>query len=95
MTPEKQRIAIAKVCWWAKSDCLTDLNSCHEMEKVLTYEQNEQFVFWLNHLHPYADIHRAEKKRDLRMDVFDLVHATAAQRAEAFLRTLGLWEEEK
>jgi hypothetical protein len=70
---------------------LNDLNACHEMEKVLTYEQKEQFVFWMNHLHPSADIHYAEKKRELRLDVFDLVHTTAAQRAEAFLRTLGLW----
>ena len=72
-------------------DYLNDLNACHEAEKVLTYEQKEQFVFWLNHLHPSADIHHAEKKRELRLDVFDLVHATAAQRAEAFIRTLNLW----
>jgi hypothetical protein len=65
----------------------------HEAEKVLTYEQKEQFIFWLNHLHPSTDIHYAEKKRELRLDVFDLVHTTAAQRAEAFLRTLNLWQE--
>jgi hypothetical protein len=76
-------------------DYLCDLNACHEMEKVLTYKQNEQFVFWLNHLHPSADIHYAEKKRDLRLDVFDLCHSTAAEKCEAFLRTLGLWEEEQ
>jgi hypothetical protein len=69
-----------------------DLNACHEMEKVLSGEQKEQFIFWLNHLHPSADIHYSEKKRELRLDVFDLVHTTAPQRAEAFLRTLGLWQ---
>jgi DNA-binding XRE family transcriptional regulator len=26
---------------------------------------------------------------------FQMIHATAAQRAEAFLRTIGKWEEEK
>jgi hypothetical protein len=26
---------------------------------------------------------------------YKLLHATAAERAEAFLRTLNLWEEEK
>jgi hypothetical protein len=74
-------------------DYLGDLNAMHEAEQVLTYEQKEQFIFWLNHLHPSADIHYAEKKRELRLDVFDLVHTTAPQRAEAFLRTLGLWTE--
>jgi hypothetical protein len=74
-------------------DYPADLNACHEMEQVLSGEQKEQFIFWLNHLHPSADIHYAEKKRDLRLDVFDLVHTTASQRAEAFLRTLGLWTE--
>ena len=72
-------------------DYLNDLNACHEMEHVLTYEQKEQFVFWMNHIHPSADIHYAEKKRELRLDVFDLVHTTASQRSEAFLRTLNLW----
>jgi len=126
MTPEKQLIAIAKVCGWTAEqdsngywravhkstgtavelwlseqnvwsvgipDYLNDLNACHEMEKVLSGEQKEQFIFWLNHLHPSADIHYAEKKRELRLDVFDLVHTTAPQRAEAFLRTLNLWQE--
>jgi hypothetical protein len=74
-------------------DYLNDLNAMNEAEKVLSGEQKEQFIFWLNHLHPSADIHFAEKKRELRLDVFDLVHTTAAQRAEAFLRTLGLWQE--
>lgn len=30
-----------------------------------------------------------------RLNVFPMVHATAAQRAEAFLRTLGKWEDTK
>ena len=74
-------------------DYLNDLNAMHEAEQMLSGEQKEQFIFWLNHLHPSADIHYAEKKRELRLDVFDLVHTTAPQRAEAFLRTLGLWQE--
>jgi hypothetical protein len=73
-------------------DYLGDLNACHEMEKMLSGEKKEQFIFWLDHLHPSADIHYAQKKRELRLDIFDLVHTTAAQRAEAFLRTLGLWQ---
>jgi len=30
-----------------------------------------------------------------RLNVFPTVHATARQRAEAFLRTIGKWEESK
>jgi hypothetical protein len=69
-----------------------DLNACHEMEQVLTYEQKEQFVFWMNHIHPSADIHHSDDQWDFRLEVFSLVHSPASQRAEAFLRTLGLWE---
>ena len=75
-------------------DYLNDLNACHETEKVLTYEQKEQFVFWMNHIHPSADIHHSDTQKDFRLEVFSLVHSPAPQRCEAFLRTLGLWEEE-
>ena len=105
MTPDQQRIAIAQACGWTDTqiidgkygqtdvpDYLGDLNAMHEAEKVLSGEQKEQFIFWLNHLHPSADIHYAEKKRELRLDVFDLVHTTASQRSEAFLHTLNLWQ---
>jgi hypothetical protein len=125
MTPEQQRIAIAKVCGWTAEqdsngywravhkstgnavelwlsernvwsvgipDYLDDLNACHEMEELLDEGQKERFVFWINHLHPFADIHYSEKKKDIQREVFSLVHATAAQRAKAFLLTLGLWQ---
>jgi hypothetical protein len=75
-------------------DYHNDLNAMHEAEKVLTYEQKEQFVFWMNHIHPSADIHHSDTQKDFRLEVFSLVHSPASQRCEAFLRTLGLWEEE-
>jgi hypothetical protein len=78
---------------WELPDYLNDLNACHEMEKLLDEGQKERFVFWLNHLHPFADIHYSERKRAIRLEVFSLVHATAAQRAKAFLLTLDLWHE--
>jgi hypothetical protein len=57
---------------------LGDLNACHEMEKVLTGDQQHDYECHL-----------------LRMDYPDweikVTHATAAQRSEAFLRTLNLW----
>jgi hypothetical protein len=73
-------------------DYLNDLNACHEMEQVLTYEQKEQFVFWVNHIHPSADIHHSDAQKDFRLEVFSLVHSPASQRSEAFLRTLRLWK---
>jgi hypothetical protein len=107
MTPDQQRIAIAGACGtmqWSYAlptkcigasvpDYLNDLNACYEMEELLDEGQKERFVFWINHLHPFADIHYSERKRATRLEVFSLVHATAAQRAVAFLHTLGLWQE--
>ena len=104
MSPEKQRIAILKACGWTNfykathkgaiqygqppnahsnswqaPDYLGDLNACHEMEKALT---DIQRGYYWDHL------------KDMTDEGFDQLHATAPQRAEAFLRTLGLWEED-
>jgi hypothetical protein len=58
-------------------DYTRDLNAMHEAEKVLERKQ------W----HVYADnIDEMHRK-------IELIHATARQRAEAFLRTLGKWKE--
>ena len=109
MSPDKQRIAIAEACgfseiaakafpagiwsarhaeiigWVNVPDYTTDLNAMHEAEKVLTSEQQSQYAFTLHDMHgiPLATFwHR-------------VVCPTAAQRAEAFLRTIGKWEGEK
>jgi hypothetical protein len=70
-------------------DYLNDLNACHEMEKVLTFEQAEFFEDEL------CDV--AKTKNDVMENPapwrFSVCHATASQRAEAFLRTLNLWTE--
>jgi hypothetical protein len=67
---------------------LGDLNACHEMEKVLNYEQAELFEDSL------CDIAKSANdvlKNPLQSKSF-IFHATAPQRAEAFRRTLGLWQ---
>lgn len=108
MTPEKQRIAIAEACGWRYSpyasvelkneailswirpgnadwqpecvpDYLHDLNAMHEAIGCLTDGE-------------YAEYSK------LLIRMFGMTRpryhdATAAQRAEAFLRTLNLWEE--
>lgn len=60
-------------------DFLNDLNAIHEAEKKLTDKQKEIYV-------------------DLLFDIAEVcaltvTFASSAQRAEAFLRTIGKWEE--
>jgi hypothetical protein len=102
MTPEKQRIAIAEACghivtdhalftpdrwkvWYDDvkhliPDYLNDLNAMHEAEKVLTYPQGGKMTRWI--------------ERMTCGGYGPQLFATAAQRAEAFLRTLNRWEDE-
>src|SRR5688572_15654820 len=105
MKPEAQRIAIAEACgirppfkhekgergqdWqvcktiWTIPDYLSDLNAMHEAEKALTKGPGCKpwwdYCDWLKDIVPQNVGNESH------------VHATAAQRAEAFLRTLNLW----
>jgi len=70
-------------------DYLNDLNAMHEAEKVLTEEQDLEYSEALEQVVEGRFVtNNAEDMRRLRS-------ATAAQRAEAFLRTIGKWEEAK
>ena len=86
---DDRTVGISSDSGWVP-DYLGDLNACHEMEKVLDYEQCEAFSTTL------ADIvHAANREKDYAFPwAFARIHATAPQRSEAFLRTLGLWEED-
>jgi len=96
MTKEQQRIAIAESCGWKtdkrgfgwlsprgyyapEPDYLNDLNAMHDAEKVLV---SLQWVSYLRRLQTLCD-----------ESVTWPIHATASQRAEAFLRTIGKWKE--
>ena len=98
MKPEQQRVAIAEACGWkpdkrglgwlsphgyyaSEPDYLNDLNAMHEAENTLTDKAHEEFR--LNLYEVLGD--------DSRL----IVSSTAAQRAEAFLLTIGKWEEAK
>ena len=59
-----------------------DLNALHEAEKVLDYNQ----------MNRYQNI---ELSRFVHTGTTWICSATAAQRAEAFLRTIGKWENAK
>jgi hypothetical protein len=99
MSPDKQNIAIAQACgvvskdhWGAlykteqgyARDCpeyVYDLNAMHEAEKSLD-DVTQRGDYW-------------DYLSSLTHEGFEMCHATAAQRAEAFLRTIGKWEEDK
>ena len=108
MKPEQQRIAIAEACGWKKCrteqghlawgcdpdtgyeqklpNYLGDLNAMHEAEKVLGEKRIRSYTFTL------AQALDTSPTVDLD-DQFLNIHATAPQRAEAFLRVHGKWEE--
>jgi hypothetical protein len=103
MNTEAQRIAIAEACGWKISaktnrspsdsrysavndrffglpDYLNDLNAMHEAEK--TFDDCEiRWGAYKSQLFVLLEPHR------------HYLHATAAQRAEAFLKTLNLWKD--
>jgi hypothetical protein len=87
MTPEAQRIAIAGACGltgWRESralpDYLNDLNAMHEAVETL---RNLPGSEWFD----FQQILKEECGSTM-----NCIQATAAQRAEAFLRTLNLWK---
>jgi hypothetical protein len=108
MNPEEinRRIAIAcgwigvvdrGVCWKgiapkcrdlglvAIPDYHGDLNAMHEAEKWM-HKNKSLKTFW-----DYAE--ELGKITPSLLGAVSVIHATAAQRAEAFLRTIGKWEE--
>jgi hypothetical protein len=72
---------------------LNDLNAMHEAEKVLTNDDADSGSQW-SYVQQLIDITKAESM-EMHREVFIVSTATAAQRAEAFLRTLGKWEDAK
>lgn len=64
-------------------DYCTDLNAMHEAEKILAPKS------WNNFSDKWWDYHNNLQ----RVTEGRAIYATARQRAEAFLRTLGLWKE--
>jgi hypothetical protein len=107
MSPEAQRIKIAEACGWKfiadychgedqppdyttltpdgrhlcgyYPDYFNDLNAMHEAEQTLTGKQGGDYDLYL-----WLIIQR-DKSRPASW------HATAAQRCEAFLKTIGKW----
>ena len=99
MTDEQINRAIAEACGWHSitttgvhgmkgplrgymqiPDYCTDLNAMHEAEKVLTDNQFVRYSRWIESFMQSPEYR-------------SYLCATARQRAEAFLRTLGLCKE--
>ena len=106
MNPIEQRIAIAEACGWSNihkaengtslmgwwhgpprtslviPDYLNDLNAMHEAIMAQPQDVRARINFNL-----------AESFRPKKWILDQTVNATAAQRAEAFLKTLNLWKD--
>jgi len=86
MKPEQQRIAIAEACGWgvfANTRSTDLLDYCNDLNAMHEAEISLTADQWY--------------KYDSMMPLRDpqKIHATASQRAEAFLRTINKWEETK
>ena len=74
-------------------DYLSSLDAMHEAEKTLTDEQfNDHYMKWL--VQPAIEFDKAYGCLDNIVYTRACISATASQRAEAFLRTIGKWTEE-
>ena len=77
-------------------DYIYDLNAMHDAEKFIL--STDLYIQYVNYLFRSVGLNRTYYMgatpevfpADRQFAVF---HATAAQRAEAFLRTIGKWEE--
>jgi hypothetical protein len=111
MNKEKQRIAIAEACGWKMHDHPDAMKLKQGWTMPEKWCINPKGVLRFNHHRPdYLNdlnaIHEAEKVlNNVQRERYrtELVYsqagrdvfATAAQRAEAFLRTIGKWEDDK
>ena len=78
-------------------DFYNDLNACHEMERRMLSEKSFEFIcVWLDNLYRAQGLNpwvwRNGVKDTPPMEMAGIVSATAPQRCEAFLRTIGKWK---
>lgn len=87
--------------WFKESelpDYLNSLDACHEMEMRLgEFESHLYSNHLFNLLKPHqidsADNEKYGAPQLAWPGVYQMIHAAAAQRCEAFLKTIGKWEE--
>jgi len=105
MKPEQQNKIIAAHCGWTQDykinkwvhpqkparrvlNYCEDLNAMHEAEKHLTTNEYMRYWDYLYNLCDRTVFSRVE-------DDFKLLHLNASEKAEAFLKTIGQWEDEQ
>ena len=69
-------------------DYCNDLNAMHEVEKTLRYE-----MIYVINLHRICNNDQSDWDLPTTNLQFNYVTATSLQRAEAYLRTIGKWNE--
>jgi len=74
------------------TDPLNDLNAMHEAEKTLTGTDRRKFAGILVEMIAGYEPRDSTTRISL-VGICNIAHATARQRAEAFLRTIGKWKE--
>jgi hypothetical protein len=93
MKPHRQRIAIAKACGFKCSEYSDELGQ-------LVAEFMPDYLKDLNAMHEAEKVLNNVQRERYRTELVYMhagkdVFVTAAQRAEAFLKTIGKWEEDK
>ena len=68
-------------------DCCNDLNLMREAERLLDDDQ------WLEYMLNLQDVLQRDPNRGKWIVCQDNMHSTAAQRAKAFVKTIGKWKE--
>ena len=105
MKPEQQRIAIAEACGWTDCEHIKRLGLCKGKHKEVRVQYDSGHSALPDYLNDLNAMHEAEKQleaednhaygcycSELYEKYGNTVSLTAAQRAEAFLKTLNLWK---
>lgn len=77
--------------WRGLPDYLNDLNAIHTAEEAFANKQSDEVCYKYNNILYNLLGNRVGNRADKPWHW--TWHATAAQRAEAFLKTIGKWEE--
>jgi hypothetical protein len=105
VTPEAQKIAIAEACGWiwhGDASWTKDPNNFYWKKDHLNYRTLPDYLNDLNAMHEAEKVLNEKQDHIMNDTLWDMCegrkylwHATASQRAEAFLRTIGKWQEAK
>ena len=111
MTDDQINVAIAEVCGWKnlafdvwhdglvgvlptnKDVCSKIPNYCNDLNAMHEVEEQMDEIDWVFFINELSTLVRLPKQAEVQIKQF--VHSTARQRAQAFLRTVGKWEEAK